>query len=157
MSIRNVCTLQVVLSRFFLFFRQKTADELRISDWSSDVCSSDLAAADEDEKHQEQDDYHGGRPSVGSRGWTDGREGGTTLPSPAGRWPFRSKSIRNRDSRSASISRWAIAPYSTARIFSTRPSGHISPPNSSKAPARAPRLSCRSGSSLTVLVARSAS
>src|SRR3546814_2946301 len=27
----------------FLFFKQKTAYELRISDWSSDVCSSDLA------------------------------------------------------------------------------------------------------------------
>src|SRR3546814_4038045 len=27
---------------FFFFFRQKTAYELRISDWSSDVCSSDL-------------------------------------------------------------------------------------------------------------------
>src|SRR3546814_10079781 len=26
------------------FFKQKTAYELRISDWSSDVCSSDLAA-----------------------------------------------------------------------------------------------------------------
>src|SRR3546814_7592471 len=28
--------------RFFLFFKQKTAYEMRISDWSSDVCSSDL-------------------------------------------------------------------------------------------------------------------
>src|SRR3546814_14789666 len=28
----------------FLFFKQKTAYELRISDWSSDVCSSDLHA-----------------------------------------------------------------------------------------------------------------
>src|SRR3546814_16815576 len=27
------------------FFKQKTAYELRISDWSSDVCSSDLVAA----------------------------------------------------------------------------------------------------------------
>src|SRR3546814_3767216 len=27
---------------FFFFFKQKTAYELRISDWSSDVCSSDL-------------------------------------------------------------------------------------------------------------------
>src|SRR3546814_2469040 len=27
---------------FVFFFRQKTAYELRISDWSSDVCSSDL-------------------------------------------------------------------------------------------------------------------
>src|SRR3546814_2661105 len=28
--------------RVILFFKQKTAYELRISDWSSDVCSSDL-------------------------------------------------------------------------------------------------------------------
>src|SRR3546814_1566285 len=27
----------------FYFFKQKTAYEMRISDWSSDVCSSDLA------------------------------------------------------------------------------------------------------------------
>src|SRR3546814_10045305 len=31
---------------FFFFFKQKTAYEMRISDWSSDVCSSDLSAAD---------------------------------------------------------------------------------------------------------------
>src|SRR3546814_2145569 len=30
---------------FFFFFKQKTAYEMRISDWSSDVCSSDLAGA----------------------------------------------------------------------------------------------------------------
>src|SRR3546814_1013674 len=30
---------------FFFFFKQKTAYEMRISDWSSDVCSSDLSAA----------------------------------------------------------------------------------------------------------------
>src|SRR3546814_16402865 len=30
---------------FFFFFKQKTAYEMRISDWSSDVCSSDLDAA----------------------------------------------------------------------------------------------------------------
>src|SRR3546814_4400725 len=30
-------------SLFFFFFRQKTAYEMRISDWSSDVCSSDLS------------------------------------------------------------------------------------------------------------------
>src|SRR3546814_7826626 len=29
----------------FCFFKQKTAYEMRISDWSSDVCSSDLAKA----------------------------------------------------------------------------------------------------------------
>src|SRR3546814_5285443 len=31
---------------FFFFFKQKTAYEMRISDWSSDVCSSDLGTAD---------------------------------------------------------------------------------------------------------------
>src|SRR3546814_4692448 len=30
---------------YFFFFKQKTAYEMRISDWSSDVCSSDLAFA----------------------------------------------------------------------------------------------------------------
>src|SRR3546814_8676813 len=32
----------IVLFFFFFFFKQKTAYEMRISDWSSDVCSSDL-------------------------------------------------------------------------------------------------------------------
>src|SRR3546814_8331506 len=30
---------------YFFFFKQKTAYEMRISDWSSDVCSSDLQRA----------------------------------------------------------------------------------------------------------------
>src|SRR3546814_18826063 len=30
----------------FVFFKQETAYEMRISDWSSDVCSSDLRIAD---------------------------------------------------------------------------------------------------------------
>src|SRR3546814_1757297 len=37
--IRRVCFF------FGLFFKQKTAYERRISDWSSDVCSSDLIGA----------------------------------------------------------------------------------------------------------------
>src|SRR3546814_4360451 len=36
----SVC-LWLVCALFF-FFKQKTAYEMRISDWSSDVCSSDL-------------------------------------------------------------------------------------------------------------------
>src|SRR3546814_1159413 len=31
---------------FFFFFKQKTAYDMRISDWSSDVCSSDLVDDD---------------------------------------------------------------------------------------------------------------
>src|SRR3546814_3146919 len=34
----------------FFFFKQKTAYEMRISDWSSDVCSSDLAIVGDQKK-----------------------------------------------------------------------------------------------------------
>src|SRR3546814_6726891 len=34
-----------VLVLLFFFFKQKTAYDMRISDWSSDVCSSDLVEA----------------------------------------------------------------------------------------------------------------
>src|SRR3546814_15087144 len=34
----------LLCSQSFFFFKQKTAYEMRISDWSSDVCSSDLTS-----------------------------------------------------------------------------------------------------------------
>src|SRR3546814_1549793 len=46
------CVVAFVLLLFllfvflFFFFKQKTAYEMRISDWSSDVCSSDLLRTD---------------------------------------------------------------------------------------------------------------
>src|SRR3546814_7859338 len=42
MVVMEYLVLNVMLW-FFFFFKQKTAYEMRISDWSSDVCSSDLA------------------------------------------------------------------------------------------------------------------
>src|SRR3546814_5533479 len=39
-----MCCRLVSLFLVFFFFKQKTAYEMRISDWSSDVCSSDLPA-----------------------------------------------------------------------------------------------------------------
>src|SRR3546814_17987689 len=36
------CFILVICCCVFFFFKQKTAYEMRISDWSSDVCSSDL-------------------------------------------------------------------------------------------------------------------
>src|SRR3546814_6651734 len=36
------CEVVISLSMLVFFFKQKTAYEMRISDWSSDVCSSDL-------------------------------------------------------------------------------------------------------------------
>src|SRR3546814_1649782 len=47
-----MCAFCVVVA-FFFFFKQKTAYEMRISDWSSDVYSSDLAivvASDDPER-----------------------------------------------------------------------------------------------------------
>src|SRR3546814_264794 len=38
-------TSYVFIALCFFFFKQKTAYEMRISDWSSDVCSSDLPRA----------------------------------------------------------------------------------------------------------------
>src|SRR3546814_6070363 len=44
----------MVVVCIFCFFKTKTAYEMRISDWSSDVCSSDLRA-----KHGIRRDRHG--------------------------------------------------------------------------------------------------
>src|SRR3546814_7780719 len=42
MSYRSIIYVFCSKYIFIFFFKQKTAYELRISDWSSDVCSSDL-------------------------------------------------------------------------------------------------------------------
>ena len=39
------CILGECFISFFFFFKQKTAYEIGTGDWSSDVCSSDLAEA----------------------------------------------------------------------------------------------------------------
>src|SRR3546814_8771434 len=46
--------MSLILYIGVFFFKQKTAYEMRISDWSSDVCSSDLLGA-EAEIFEEQD------------------------------------------------------------------------------------------------------
>src|SRR3546814_3577575 len=53
----RLCMLYVCFSCvLFFFFKQKTAYEMRISDWSSDVCSSDLMTRlrwrQDDRKHR---------------------------------------------------------------------------------------------------------
>src|SRR3546814_4377181 len=40
----HLCGSLCLIASLFLCFKQKTAYEMRISDWSSDVCSSDLSA-----------------------------------------------------------------------------------------------------------------
>src|SRR3546814_2680528 len=43
---------------FVFFFKQKTAYEMRISDWSSDVCSSDLPTIDGFVEHGIENNLH---------------------------------------------------------------------------------------------------
>src|SRR3546814_7963883 len=80
-----------LVSYFFVFFfKQKTAYEMRISDWSSDVCSSDLEQVEDAEHdeggqdrggiavrhgHQEHELQHAQAPwRVGQEGRGEGRE-----------------------------------------------------------------------------------
>src|SRR3546814_1508221 len=51
----------------FFFFKQKTAYEMRISDWSSDVCSSDLPA-DQDLREGGDREDDGGEDADAGRG-----------------------------------------------------------------------------------------
>src|SRR3546814_6790102 len=59
-----MCILSFVLVCVFFFFKQKTAYEMRISDWSSDVCSSDLHALPQAQNPAfapDEDKPHGGQ------------------------------------------------------------------------------------------------
>src|SRR3546814_2559119 len=51
---------------YVFFFKQKTAYEMRISDWSSDVCSSDLKNIERMRTDQEafKNAYHGEMPAT---------------------------------------------------------------------------------------------
>src|SRR3546814_6610660 len=57
MSVLILCVMNVLL---FFFFKQKTAYEMRISDWSSDVCSSDLRRKGARRRHTRES-----RPATG--------------------------------------------------------------------------------------------
>src|SRR3546814_9533861 len=47
-----------ILGLCFFFFKQKTAYEMRISDWSSDVCSSDLLLQGSECRAESFVDFH---------------------------------------------------------------------------------------------------
>src|SRR3546814_17836223 len=67
----TIVFVSVLCERFF-FFKQKTAYEMRISDWSSDVCSSDLHRQHPLRRHPLQRQCGGGR------------DGGRQLPAEPG-------------------------------------------------------------------------
>src|SRR3546814_6180966 len=51
-----MCSMSWAYVISFFFFKQKTAYEMRISDWSSDVCSSDLLTAEPQRQEDRRDD-----------------------------------------------------------------------------------------------------
>src|SRR3546814_9102035 len=94
--------VSVILVCIF-FFKQKTAYEMRISDWSSDVCSSDLPPC-----RSRRD-----RPSA--EGWRDPR------PGPVGAGHGRGRSEERRvgpECVSTCRSRWSPYHYKTNIITS---------------------------------------
>src|SRR3546814_21099183 len=63
----------IIMLLLFFFFKQKTAYEMRISDWSSDVCSSDLYV---------HPDRHGDRRRLGLQCCRDARPAGLSAGIP---------------------------------------------------------------------------
>src|SRR3546814_8746580 len=68
----NMCMRYIII----FFFKQKTAYEVRISDWSSDVCSSDL----------QRQPVGGPLTSVVDRDFVESRDSWTPLIRNIGRW-----------------------------------------------------------------------
>src|SRR3546814_4789894 len=92
----------------FFFFKQKTAYEMRISDWSSDVCSSDLERKPGRTEGRWDPDV---RPGTGRRAGPDGH-GLSELQSVAAlhRAPERSEERRvGKECVSTCRARWS--PY----------------------------------------------
>src|SRR3546814_9327483 len=82
---------------YFFFFKQKTAYEMRISDWSSDVCSSDLVQLNVAE-------------------WADGMHAHplATLPAPA-HLPPAGEGARRADEGASAASCFWVSPESRSR------------------------------------------
>src|SRR3546814_5690629 len=98
--------LYLLVGCFFFFFKQKTAYEMRISDWSSDVCSSDLPGA-----AQEPLDYRAQGVGVAARG--RGRR--TILSLPLSPPPQKNRSAPSHSSPDTPV------PAGMSRLASTCP------------------------------------
>src|SRR3546814_11840463 len=104
----------------FLFFKQKTAYEMRISDWSSDVCSSDLGRQDNrttsrnwrGSRQDDRRDWRNNR-SDDRREWRDSRSNSRVVQNrwnSQRRWDRRSEERRvGKECVSTCRSRWS--PY----------------------------------------------
>src|SRR3546814_7662806 len=89
----------------FFFFKQKTAYEMRISDWSSDVCSSDLSSetcpegargAHHGPLHRAQHLRSGALTAVSASWWSDATATLDSLIAAASRHKIGRASCRER-------------------------------------------------------------
>src|SRR3546814_4060180 len=107
-----MCVMIYLYFCVIFVFKQKTAYELRISDWSSDVCSSDLTRRPDDDRGQ------GGRipdPAIGAKGARGGHPPDPRDAAPLGRrhhrrdqGEFRSEERREgKECVSTCRSRWS--------------------------------------------------
>src|SRR3546814_18175691 len=95
--------LLVVLLLLFFFFKQKTAYEMRISDWSSDVCSSDLERLHDSPHHPSL-----ASPQMGSHSrssWRAHRHREGPSDATAGRPSGASRPFRSTRAQDASLCR----------------------------------------------------
>src|SRR3546814_1492478 len=112
----------------FFFFKQKTAYEMRISDWSSDVCSSDLPRR----RAILPRPARVGHPAQSSSRWRAiASEGGETKgapmsPASAARTPARSTHIAASISVSSSVSAGSSARARQPIISDERSEEHTS-------------------------------
>src|SRR3546814_5876467 len=110
MIICTICHCCVYVIFFFFFFKQKTAYEMRISDWSSDVCSSDLPSPELGEEPKKS--RPGGRRSKVSPG------GALQVRRPRWSGHFLTKPIFCICAFLASASTLARTPYSACSLTS---------------------------------------
>src|SRR3546814_2970606 len=73
-----MCVIFMLWMNFFFFFKQKTAYEMRISEWSSDVCSSDLEGKERQEERgrrerDRQPEHDLDQPPESTRGIAEGQ------------------------------------------------------------------------------------
>src|SRR3546814_15641057 len=114
-----MCDIQLGVVRMCFFCKQKTAYEMRISDWSSDVCSSDLPAMAKDWPSRSSNVVFARRvwrPGIVSPLMTTEADGSIELTSGATTRLMRPSSSRSEERRvgkecvSTCRSRWSPCP-----------------------------------------------
>src|SRR3546814_203309 len=116
----------IFIDVFIFFFKQKTAYEMRISDWSSDVCSSDLVPATEPPS----------RTSVGHSAEEDQPCRPTSTPAPNADTPSSSsRASATTPSPCAPSARAGCARCSTRWVWSSRAPASIAPTRAVRAAA----------------------